>query len=137
LRNPYTKTTTSGVFLNVRHRLTAVNPDDEIDADEHAAVMAVYSSLLSLPAIYAATRPIIWMAHASWLHWLLGSLFTIMPVAVAFLVLYFGCWHPEWQRPKRIFLAILSSCLIFIADILLFCYLAAVGIGLVVFAVGF
>ena len=123
--------------IQVKDVFTAVNPHDEIDADEHAAVIAVYSSLLSLPAIYAATRPVIWMSHASWLPWLLWALFTLMPVVVAFIVLYFGCWHLEWQRPKRILLGILSSCLIFGADILIFCYLAVVGTGLLVFAVGF
>jgi hypothetical protein len=120
---PYTKTLTSGVYVSVSRRITGVNPHDEIDADEHTAVIAVYSSLLSLPAIYAATRPVLWMAHASWLPWLLAPLFTLMPVAVAFIILYFGCWHLEWQRPKRI----LSSCLIYGADLLILAYIALIG----------
>lgn len=104
-----------------------MNPHDEIDADEHTAVMAVYSSLLSLPAIYAATRPLLWMAQALWLPCLLVPLFTVMPVAVAFIILYFGCWHLEWPRPKRIFCAILSSCLIYGADILIIYYVVIIG----------
>jgi hypothetical protein len=124
---PYTKTPTRGVYVSVSRRLTAVNSHDEIDADEHTVVMAVYSSLLSLPAIYAATRPLLWIAHALWLSCLLVSLFTVMPVAVAFIILYFGCWHLEWPRPKRILLGILSSCLIYGADILIICYGVAIG----------
>lgn len=104
-----------------------MNPHDEIDEDEHAAVIAVFSSLLSLPVIYAATRTVIWMQHPSWTAWLLAPMFTVMPVAVAFIILYFGCWHSEWQRPKRILWATLSSCLIYGADVLIITYSVMIG----------
>jgi hypothetical protein len=104
-----------------------VNPHDEIDEDEYTAVIAVYSSLLSLPVIYAATRIVIWMHHPTWTPWLLAPMFIVMPAAVAFIILYFGCWHPEWQRPKRILWAILSSCLIYGADILIIAYIVLIG----------
>jgi hypothetical protein len=82
--------TAGGVYVNGRRRLTAVNLHDEIDEDEYTAVIAAFSSLLSLPAIYEATRPVIWMHHPSWLPWLLAPMFTVMPMAVAFIILYSG-----------------------------------------------
>ena len=121
----YTKTPTGGVYLDETPNI-AVNLHDEIDEDEYAAVVAVCSSLLSLPVIYAATRIVIWMHHPTWTPWLLAAMFTVMPAAVAFIILYSGCWHLEWQRPKRILWAILSSCLIYGADILIIGYVAAI-----------
>jgi uncharacterized membrane protein YbhN (UPF0104 family) len=54
-------------------------------------------------------------------------MFIIMPAAVAFIILYCGCWHSEWQRPKRILWAILSSCLIYVTDISILACLAMLG----------
>ena len=116
-----------------------MNPNDEIEEDEHTAVIAVFSSMMSLPAIYAATRPVIWLVHPHWFHWvpwLLTLMFTLMPTVVAFIILYFGFWHREWQKPKRILLAILASCLIYGADILIIGYGFAVGVFLPDFEAG-
>jgi ABC-type arginine/histidine transport system permease subunit len=115
----------------------AVNPHDEIDEDESTAVIAVCSSLLSLPVIFAATRIVIWMHHPASTPRLLTPMFIVMPVTVAFMILYFGCWHPEWQRPKRILWAILSSCLIYVADLVLTACGAVIGIGVLQFFTGF
>jgi ABC-type arginine/histidine transport system permease subunit len=115
----------------------AVNLHEEIDEEESTAVIAVCSSLLSLPAIYAAARTVIWMHHPSWTPWLLTSMFIVIPAAVAFIILYFGCWHLEWQRPKRILWAILSSCLIYVADIFLTAWIAVIGICVLQFFTGF
>jgi hypothetical protein len=112
------------VSICLERQTIAVNPHEEINDDEYTAVIAVYSSLLSLPIIYGATRPVIWMHHSSWAPRLLAPTFIVMPAAMAFIILYFGCWHLEWQRPKRILWAILSSCLIYGIDISIIAYIA-------------
>jgi hypothetical protein len=82
--------------------------------------------LVSVPLIYAATRPMVWL-NAVWTGWVLSALFTLLPLAVVFIILYSSAWHQEWSKGRRIFSAILSSCLIYGLDLFLVIVLAVAG----------
>ena len=93
-------------------------------------LMAGLASLMCLPIIYLATRPVIWWFHVSWVEWLLLALFTVLPLSVAFIILYSSAWHQEWPKIKRIVSVALSSCVIFGVDLFLVILLMIIG-GLV------
>jgi hypothetical protein len=90
-------------------------------------LMAGLACLMCLPAVYAATRPVIWWLHVSWIAWPLLTLFIVIPLSVAFIILYSSAWHQEWPRIRRIASVALSSCVIFGIDLLLIIVLILVG----------
>jgi hypothetical protein len=94
-------------------------------------VMAGLACLMCLPIIYLATRPVIWWLHVSWIAWPLLALFTIIPLSVTFIILYWSAWHQEWPKLRRIVSAAMSSCVIFGVDLFLVVILIVAG-GLVV-----
>jgi hypothetical protein len=100
--------------------------------DEKVALflMAGLACFFCLPAIFLATRPLIWLLHISWLMWPLFAIWTFVPVSAAFAVLYRSGWHREWPRARRIFSMILSSCIIFGVDLFLLIFLI-VGVCLI------
>ncbi len=76
-------------------------------------ILAGFVCLFSFPMIYLATRPVAWLFHAQWIHWLLVPLFILFPASVAYIILYRSPWHREWPGSKRIPSLILASALIF------------------------
>jgi hypothetical protein len=94
-------------------------------------LMAGLACLMCLPIVYLATRPVIWWLHASWIAWPLLALFTVVPLAVTFTILYSSAWHSEWPRMKRVLSAAFSSCFIFGIDLFLIVLLIVLG-GIIV-----
>ena len=82
-------------------------------------LIAGLACLMCLPIVYLATRPVIWWLHVSWVEWLLLALFTILPLSVTFIILYWSAWHQEWSKIRRIASVTLSSCVIFGLDLFL------------------
>jgi hypothetical protein len=62
--------------------------NEEINGHTSPLVIAGLVCLLSMPAIYMATRPVIWLFSAPWVPWLLAVIFALAPFTVAFMVLY-------------------------------------------------
>src|ERR1700733_8075012 len=83
--------------------------------------------LLCLPIIFLGTRPLIWLLHARGAVWPLFTLWTLVPVSAAFVVLYRSAWHREWSRSRRVYSMIFSSCVIFGVDLLVAVMLLATG----------
>lgn len=102
---------------------------DEINGNGNASplLMAGLACLLCMPAVYFATRPVIWLFSAPWVPWLLAGLSLAAPFAVAYLVLYRCAWHEDRPRARRILGTIVSSCIIVGIDLLLIGALAVVG----------
>jgi hypothetical protein len=102
--------------------------DNEImDGKAPPYLIAGLVCLLCLPVIYLATRPLIWLLHARWVVWPLFTLWTLVPIAAAFVVLYRSTWHRDWPKNQRFFSMIFSSCVIFGVDLLLVVMLLAAG----------
>lgn len=76
-------------------------------------VLAGFACLLCFPIIYLATRPLAWLIHAQWIEWLLGPLFILIPMSLAYMVLYRSPWHREWPGSRRTLSLILTSGMIF------------------------
>lgn len=104
-----------------------MSDNEQMDEKAPLFLMAGIASLLCLPVVYLATRPLIWLLQARWAVWPLFTLWTFIPVSVAFVVLYRSDWHREWPRVRRIFSMILSSCIIFGVDLLVLGFLVAIG----------
>jgi len=78
------------------------------------------------PIIYLTTRPVVWL-HMAWTEWLLQALFTMVPLSVTFIILYYSTWHEERPKIRRIASAVLSSCVIFGVDLFVVILLAVGG----------
>jgi hypothetical protein len=105
--------------VSVKH----MSDNEKMDEKVALFLMAGLACFLCLPAIFLATRPLIWLLHTSWLMWPLFAIWTFVPVSAAFAVLYRSSWHRERPRVRRIFSMILSSCVIFGVDLLLLVFL--------------
>jgi hypothetical protein len=98
---------------------------DPADDDKYTVGIAASLCLVSLPVIYLGTRPVLSILHTPWTPWFVASLFLFVPILMAFITLYCHAWHPQWSQPKRVFLYVLLSCVIFGADLLFICCLVA------------
>jgi hypothetical protein len=90
-------------------------------------LIAGLACLVCMPAVYLATRPVIWLFPARWVPWLLGSIFVIAPFMVAFTVLYRCAWHDDRSRARRILAIIASSVIIVGLDLILTGALGLIG----------
>lgn len=99
----------------------------EINENTSPLLIAGLVCLLSMPVIYTATRPVIWLFSGPWVPWLLAVVFAIAPVMVAFTVLYRCAWHDDRPPGRRIVSTIISSCIIVGVDILLTGALVLIG----------
>ena len=72
--------------------------------------IAGFACLICLAVIYAVANPIV-----NWLVvWWAGLLiYSVIPILVAFTVLYRSSWHRELPKCRRIFSMVLSACLVF------------------------
>jgi hypothetical protein len=104
------------------------------DENKPPILIAGLVCLFSLPIIYWATRPLIWVLHGAWMPWLFTPLFTLLPMSMAFTVLYRSVWHQEWHGSKRILPLILMSGVIFCA--VLFIIAVTLGIGCLCTGIG-
>lgn len=82
--------------------------------------------LVCFPIIYLATRPLVWL-HMVWPGWLLLALFTMVPLSVVFIILYYSTWHEERPKIRRVVSAVLSSCVIFGVDLCVVILLVIMG----------
>jgi hypothetical protein len=98
------------------------------DINEYASplLLAGVASLLSMPVVYMATRPVMWLSSAQWVTWLLALIYLIAPFAVTFAVLYRCAWHDDRPRARRLLSIFVSSCVIVGIDLLL---IGALGIA--------
>ena len=97
------------------------------DENKPPILIAGLACLFSLPIIYFATRPLIWVVHAAWMQWLFALLFTLLPMSMAFTVLYRSVWHREWHGLKRILSLILMSGMIFCAALFIIAVMLGIG----------
>jgi hypothetical protein len=119
-----------GVY-RMNYNAMAFNKDRK--EDSLAVPLATFSSLMCLLFVYLATRPIVWMLHTPWNEWLLAPLFTLIPIAFTFIILFYSAWHQEWSGPKRILLSVLAACIIFGCDLFILATVAAIaafGLGI-------
>ncbi|HXC34320.1 MAG TPA: hypothetical protein VNV43_00495 [Candidatus Acidoferrales bacterium] len=93
--------------------------NEEINGHTSPLVIAGLVCLLSMPAVYLATRPVIWLSSAPWVPWLLAVIFVMAPFMVAFAVLYHCAWHNDQPPARRILSTVVSSCIIVGIDLLL------------------
>jgi hypothetical protein len=82
-----------------------------IEVSQPPIGVAGFACLVCLAVVYLATRPVV-----SWLDvwWARILIYSVIPISVAFFILYRSSWHQEWPRLRRILSMILSSCIIFI-----------------------
>jgi hypothetical protein len=104
-----------------------MNRNERTDENVPLFFTAGLACLICLPIIYLVTRPVVWWIRAPWTEWLLAPLFTLIPLSVVFIILYFSAWHREWTRATRILSTALSSCVIFGVDLLLIVLMTIVG----------
>ena len=99
------------------------------EREEHIFVIriATFLCLMSLFALFWATRPIALLIHTLKSEWLLAPLFTFAPMVFTFLILYHSAWHQEWRGLKRVLLSALTSCLIFGFNVFLLAMIAAIA----------
>jgi hypothetical protein len=102
-----------------------LNKDRE--EDSLAIPLATFSSLMCLLFVFLATRPVNRMLHTHWVEWLPALLFTLVPIAFTFLILFYSAWHLEWSRPKRILLSGLAACLIYGFDLIIVAMVAVIA----------
>lgn len=88
---------------------------------------AAMMCLLCVPAIYLATRPLVWLLSAAWAQWMIAGLFVFVPLLAAFLVLYESSWHDDQPRFRRLVSTMASSLIVFGIDLLLAGALLAIG----------
>lgn len=118
------------IYKNGRGRCLCNNimsDNEHMDGKAPLFLMAGVACLLCLLLIYLVTRPLIWLLQARWAVWPLFTLWTLIPVSVAFAILYRSDWHREWPRVRRIFSMILSSCIIVGVDLLVLGFLVVMG----------
>jgi hypothetical protein len=111
----------------VKNRFHAVDRNEQRDEDGLTMIIAGVLCLVTMPVIYFATRPLLQVLHPPWMHWLLAALFTLMPLYMAFIVLYCSSWHERWPKSKRIPWLVLSSLIIFVADLVAMALIVAIG----------
>lgn len=92
---------------------------NEINENTPPLLMAGLTCLLCMPVVFLTTRPVIWLSNAPWVAWLLSSFFIVVPLLATFIVLYRSAWHDDLPQVRRIISVVLSSCAIFVADVLL------------------
>jgi hypothetical protein len=85
------------------------------EASQPPIGIAAFACMVCLGVVYLAARPVV-----SWLHiWWAGVLiYSVIPISVAFIILYRSSWHHELPSVKRILFMILSSCIVFCGVIL-------------------
>jgi hypothetical protein len=103
---------------------------DPADDDKCTIGIAASLCVMSLPVIYYATQPVILLFYEPWTPWFVISLYAVVPVVMAFNVLYCHPWYPKWSRPKRTILSLLLSCVIFGVDLLLIVFIILMAISL-------
>ena len=92
---------------------------NELNENTPPLLIAGLTCLLCMPVVLLTTRPVIWLSNAPWVTWLLGSFFIAVPLVVTFVVLYRSAWHNDVPQVRRVISVVLSSCVIFVADVLL------------------
>jgi len=95
-----------------------MNRNEQINGASAPFLIAGLACLASLPILYVATRPLLWVLHSHWVAWPVLTLFTFVPLSVSFLILYSSAWHRGSSPARRVFSAIFSSCLILGVDLL-------------------
>jgi hypothetical protein len=90
--------------------LRTVENNKQTEASQPPIGIAGLACLICLAVIYFVANPVV-----SWLEvwWAAVLIYSVIPISVAFTILYRSPWHREFAKPKRIFSMILSSCLIF------------------------
>ncbi|HTV40924.1 MAG TPA: hypothetical protein VMF08_10130 [Candidatus Sulfotelmatobacter sp.] len=100
---------------------------NEINDNKPPLLTAGLMCLVCVPVLFLTTRPVVWLSNGPWVAWLLGGSFIIVPLAVTFIVLYRSAWHDDRPQVRRIISVAVSSCIIFVADLLLVAAVIIVG----------
>lgn len=77
---------------------------------QRAEVIAAFACLASMICLFVVSRPVVDFLHVWWAELLLC---TLLPIALAFTILYGSCVHRELGRVARACFLILNSLLIF------------------------
>ena len=110
-----------------------MNANDQTNGGTPPVVLATLGGLVSLPILHILTSPLGKVLNAHVAGWLFLGLFTVVPMSVAFLILYRSVWHREYSRSRRIASVLLSTCLVYCVDLMLAALLlliACIMIGL-------
>jgi hypothetical protein len=108
------------VFL---HRL---NHDDRPPEEQSPVQASAWVELVSFLVVYWLTRDVISSFRLWWAELLA---YAIVPILLAFIILYRSAWHQEWRAATRTIWAGLFSCVLF-AGVLLAIGLVAVLVTL-------
>lgn len=93
-----------------------MNPDEQSAENQPPVGLASLACLACLAIIYLAARPFVVRLDVWWAEWLVYSL---VPIAVTFVILYRSCWHRERAAVARTLSLFFFSCYIFGMDLLL------------------
>jgi hypothetical protein len=96
---------------------------EQTEVRQQAIGIAGFACLICFLAVYLAARPLVlWLS----VWWAGVPIYSVVPIGVAFVILYRSAWHEELPRVTRILSMILSSCIIFAADLLMIGIVAVV-----------
>jgi len=91
-----------------------INPDEPTSEAQsplqRAVAFACIACFAALTFIYWAARPLVARLGVWWAEVLV---YAIIPVTVAFVILYRSCWQREMAGRRRVFSVLLVSCAIF------------------------
>ncbi|MGA9452409.1 MAG: hypothetical protein WBW41_13820 [Verrucomicrobiia bacterium] len=112
-------------------RLSVMNHSDQPSEFQLPIGVASFACLVCFAFIYLVARPAVLLLEVWWAEWLA---YALIPVSVAFIILYRSCWHPEMVRAARTSCLVLLSCIIFCSDLVFIGILIAtlcvfVGLG--------
>lgn len=94
-----------------------MNVEGKTNDDTPPVVLAVLGGLLCLPIIRILTNPVGRFVNARLAEWVILGTFVLVPMAVAFVILYRSSWHREYSRLRRVVSVLLSSCAVYFVDL--------------------
>jgi hypothetical protein len=102
-----------------------MDTDCQTDDDNYMLGVANGFCVASMPLILNIILQLAQQPQAPWMPWLVVLLGAVFPTSLAFIILHFSRWHPQWIGLKRIPLLLATSFLVYCADILFLCCFGA------------
>jgi len=94
---------------------------------QRAEIIAGLACLAAMVSLFVVSRPVVDVLHVWWAGW---SLCTVLPIALAFAILYGSCVHREMGRVARALFLFLNSLLIFAGICLALAAVAFVAVAI-------
>ena len=105
-----------------------MDTDCQTDDDNYMLGVANGFCVASVPVILCIILQLSQQPPTPWLPWLVVPLGTLFPTLLAFIILHFSRWHPQWSGLKRIPLLLATSFLVYCADVVFICCFAVFSI---------